>query len=288
MHQAEISKYALVCGNKAAICHYSKQFCVDIPNSSVSTWKAKYISELNRKRAIEDFEPGGKILIQSLPSKKRGRPMLLGSELDEQVKSYIKDVREKGGGIDTTVLIASAEAMVKKVDKTLLKDYGNPIDLMPTWAKSLLHRIGYVKRKASTSAKVEPSNFEEMKEQYLLDIQAAVDIADIPMDLVLNWDHTGVNIVPGSQWTMAEKGFKCVERTGVDDKQQITIVVCGTASGIFLPWQVIYKGKTQACLPRFVFPGDLNVTFTQNHWSNEKKALEYIHKVILPFIKKTQ
>ena len=108
----------------------------------VSTWKAKYISELNRKRAIEDFEPSGKILIQSLPSKKRGRPLLLGSELDEQVKSYIKDIREKGGGIDTTVLIASAEAMVKKVDKNLLKEYG---DLTPTWAKSLLHRIGYVK-----------------------------------------------------------------------------------------------------------------------------------------------
>ena len=286
VQQAEISKYALAYGNKAAISHYSKRFCVDIPKSSVSTWKAKYISELNRKRAIEDFEPSGEILIQSLPSKKRGRPLLLGSELDEQVKSYIKDVREKGGGIDTTVLIASAEAMVKKVDKNLLKDYGGPIDLTPTWAKSLLHRIGYVKRKASTSAKVEPSNFEEMKEQYLLDIQAAVDIADIPMDLVLNWDHTGVNIVPGSQWTMAEKGAKRVECAGVDDKRQITIVVCGTASGVFLPFQVIYKGKTPACLPRFVFPADWNVTFTENHWSNEEKTLEYIHKVILPFIQK--
>ena len=286
VQQAEISKYALAYGNKAAISHYSKRFCVDIPKSSVSTWKAKYISELNRKRAIEDFEPSGEILIQSLPSKKRGRPLLLGSELDEQVKSYIKDVREKGGGIDTTVLIASAEAMVKKVDKNLLKDYGGPIDLTPTWAKSLLHRIGYVKRKASTSAKVEPSNFEEMKEQYLLDIQAAVDIADIPMDLVLNWDHTGVNIVPGSQWTMAEKGAKRVECAGVDDKWQITIVVCGTASGVFLPFQVIYKGKTPACLPRFVFPADWNVTFTENHWSNEEKTLEYIHKVILPFIQK--
>ena len=149
---------------------------------------------------------------------------MLGSELDEQVKSYLKDVREKGGGIDTTVVIASAEAMVKKVDKNLLKDNGGPIDLTATWAKSLLHHIGYVKRKASTSAKVEPSNFKEIKEQYLLDIQAAVEIANIPMDLVLNWDHTGVNIVPGSQWTMAEKGAKRVERAGVDDKRQITVL----------------------------------------------------------------
>ena len=36
VQQAEISKYALANGNKAAICHYSKKFCVDIPKSSVS------------------------------------------------------------------------------------------------------------------------------------------------------------------------------------------------------------------------------------------------------------
>ena len=69
---------------------------------------------------------------------------MIGSELDEQtiIKSYIKDVREKGGGIDTTVLIASAEAIVKKVDKNLLKDYSGPIDIMPSWTKSLLHYNG--------------------------------------------------------------------------------------------------------------------------------------------------
>ena len=95
-----------------------------------------------------------------------------------------------------------------------------------------------------------------------------------------------MNIVPGSQWTMAEKGAKRVECAGVDDKRQITVVVCGTASGIFLPFQVIYQGKTPVCLPRFVFPADWNVTFTQNHWCNEDKTLEYIHKVVLPFIQK--
>ena len=83
-----------------------------------------------------------------------------------------------------------------------------------------------------------------------------------------------------------DNGVKRVECAGVDDKRQITIVVCGTASDIFLPFQIIYKGKTLPCLPRFVFPADWNITFTPNHWSNEEKALEYIHKVILPFIQK--
>ena len=46
---SKISKYTLAHRNKATICHYSKWFCADIPKSSVSTWKAKYISELNQK-----------------------------------------------------------------------------------------------------------------------------------------------------------------------------------------------------------------------------------------------
>ena len=53
-------------------------------------------------------------------------------------------------------------------------------------------------------------------------------------ELVLDWDHTPVNIVPGSQWTMAKKGAKQIEIIGLDDKRQITAVPCATLSGSFL------------------------------------------------------
>jgi len=57
------------------------------------------------------------------------------------------------------------------------------------------------------------------------------------MDLIMNWNHTGIYIVPGSQWTTAEKGAKRVDCAGVDDKRQITVVVYATA---FSPFQVMY------------------------------------------------
>ena len=44
----------------------------------------------------------------------------------------------------------------------------------------------------------------------------------IPPELVINWDQTGINIVPVSQWTMDVEGAKRVEITGIDDKRQIT------------------------------------------------------------------
>ena len=125
-----------------------------------------------------------------------------------------------------------------------MKEHGGPIDLISVWAKSLHQRINFVKRKATTSAKVEPAHFEELKDEFLLDAKAVVDMEGIPSDLILNWDHTGINLVPGSQWTMEAKGSKRVEAVGVSDKRQITTVLCAALSGELLPLQLIYiKGR---------------------------------------------
>ena len=48
VQQAQIAKYALANGNKAAILRYTKEFQTEIKMSLVSTWKAKYVSELKR------------------------------------------------------------------------------------------------------------------------------------------------------------------------------------------------------------------------------------------------
>ena len=39
VQQAQIAKCAISHGNKEAICHYTKQYCVEIRESSVSAWK---------------------------------------------------------------------------------------------------------------------------------------------------------------------------------------------------------------------------------------------------------
>ena len=70
------------------------------------------MAELDRKRKVGDFEGSGEIVIDTLPLKKRGRPLLLGSELDDQVKCCIKDARAAGTPVDTTVVMASREAIV--------------------------------------------------------------------------------------------------------------------------------------------------------------------------------
>lgn len=63
---------------------------------------------------------------------------------------------------------------------------------------------------------------------------------EVPPELIINFDQTGINYVPVSSWTMEEAGKKRVEIIGKDDKRQITVVFGASLSGDFLPVQLVY------------------------------------------------
>ena len=67
---------------------------------------------------------------------------------------------------------------------------------------SILRRMGFVKRRVSTTAKISVANFEEVKAQFLLDIKVSVEMDEIPPALVINLDQTGIHYVPAGSWTM--------------------------------------------------------------------------------------
>ena len=52
---------------------------------------------------------------------KRGRPLLLGSEIDEKVMKYVHAIRKKGGIVNTVVGITIAQALIVKSDDKNLK-----------------------------------------------------------------------------------------------------------------------------------------------------------------------
>ena len=83
--QATIAEYAYLHGNAAAVSRFSKELGMAIKESSIRTWKVKYQKELQRKRQAGKMD----LSVKSLPSQKRGRPLLLGEKMDKEVKSYI-------------------------------------------------------------------------------------------------------------------------------------------------------------------------------------------------------
>ena len=82
------------------------------------------------------------------------------------------------------------------------------------------------------------------------------------------------------------EGAKRVEAVGKDNKRQITAVFGISMSGDFLPIQLVYQGKMTKCLPSFDFPPSWDITFSDNHWSNEQAMLSYFEKVIFPYLRK--
>lgn len=70
-------------------------------------------------------------------------------------------------------------------------------------------------------------------------MKVLITLEDFPSDLVINWDQTGIQYVPVSNWTMAKEGSQHVEFVGKDDKRQITAVFSDSMSGDFHPPKLI-------------------------------------------------
>ena len=141
-------------------------------------------------------------------------------------------------------------------------------------------RMQYVKMRGTTKVKVMPS----LQTLLLVNIRTVVTFEQIPASLILNWDHTGLHYVPTSSWTLEAKGSQKVPITAIDDKRQLTAVFAWSLAGDFLPPQVIYGGRTPACLPKASFPADWHVTYTPSHWANDETMMDYAHSILLPYV----
>lgn len=88
---------------------------------------------------------------------------------------------------------------------------------------------------------------------YILRIAYFVRLYQIPRELVMNADHTGIRYSQQKDGTWTTKlpraNAKEVKRHNRDDKRQITYLGAITAAGKVVPGQIIVKGATIKALP---------------------------------------
>ena len=104
--RAEIGKYAYHHGITAAAKHFSTKLKTKISENTVASMKKDYLEALRQKRTAQDEGD-----VTELPPKKRGRPVLLGSELDTLVQTYLRKVRERGGAVSARIAMAAAQGI---------------------------------------------------------------------------------------------------------------------------------------------------------------------------------
>lgn len=72
-----------------------------------------------------------------------------------------------GGVINLRIVMAAAEAIVTKYDRKKLARYGEHIEIIKHYARSLLHRMGFVKRKGTKAVKNMPNDFDKIETELI-------------------------------------------------------------------------------------------------------------------------
>ena len=266
--RAEVAKWGIAHGIRPASRKYS------IPESTVrgiikSCKERKEGSELNQ-----------------LPRKQRGAKTLLPEDIDEKVIAMIKSMRAAGCVVNYNIAISIAKGIVLASDRSLLKENGGILEFHQTWCQSIFRRLGFSKRRATTAKQpVSPGFLKEIRFTFHRSIKEVVSAYDVPDDLIINIDQTPLPFILISKYTMDKTNEKFVPISDSADYRQITGTFSVTASGKFLPIQLIYQGKTDRCHPKFKFPKEFHVTHTLNHWSNERKAIELVNNILIPYVK---
>ncbi|KIO20705.1 hypothetical protein M407DRAFT_81310 [Tulasnella calospora MUT 4182] len=152
----------------------------------------------------------------------------------------------------------------------------------------------YSFRVGTRAAQKTPEDWEGKCEDAFLCAVYHIQLHNIPASLVINADQTGVSLLPMGNKTYAPRGSKQVPILGKEEKRQFTAMVASSASGLMLPIQCIWSGKTALSLPwknvcaesesrgnRWVPGGD-------SHWSSLETMKQWVLDVLIPYIERVK
>ena len=147
--------------------------------------------------------------------------------------------------------------------------------------------MGFVRRMATTAKIPIPDKArKEIELVFMHKIVQKVEKHNIPHSLIINADQTPWKYVPVGRSTSAEKNVKDVPISGSADKRSITATFAEILDGSFLPFQLIYKGKTTQSLPKIDFPDGFSLSVNEKHFSNTQESIKFLKEIVIPFVDK--
>ena len=76
------------------------------------------------------------------------------NDMEMQVRAYLTALHANGGVVYTAIASGCSKGIVRSKDRSPLAVNGGHIVLTKSWSKHLLERMGFLKRRASTKAKL--------------------------------------------------------------------------------------------------------------------------------------
>ena len=137
-------------------------------SKAATFFKSKYttINEFTVRGFVRKFDENIKVAKASgqPPEKRikllvRGRPLMTGPIIDEKVRKFMVSLYTKGGHVSRSIATTTAMVLLGRSDDESLKN----VVVTNSWGRSLLQRIGF-RRRAATTAKVEIPETAKKKE----------------------------------------------------------------------------------------------------------------------------
>ncbi|KZP29506.1 hypothetical protein FIBSPDRAFT_716960, partial [Athelia psychrophila] len=159
--------------------------------------------------------------------------------------------------------------------------------------------MNWSERKATRAAHKLPKDWEGVCEKSFLRMATEIRDRGIPAELIVNTDQSQGVYAQGCNLTWAATGSKQVPIIGAEEKRAMTVVVSVSASGVLLPFQAVYGGKTNGSCPEKSAKNhdkateagcDTGVQFTHSgnktYWSTHKTMHDLVDNIIAPYFER--
>jgi hypothetical protein len=213
-------------------------------------------------------------------------------EVFRKLLAILTGVRDAGQSVDSSIIQSviwgTIEALAPELLQRKLKG-GQFFEVSRSFSRKFANRwLGWTWRRATTAASKLLDDWEQQGDDMAFRIAAICYKDNIPPELVVNSDQTGVHLRSSSDLTYDQKNVKDVKTLGKKDKRQITCVVSSSAKGEVLPLQCVFEGKTSAVEPQGVEATiakakGFDLTHSANHWSNQETSMQFVERVLVPW-----
>ncbi|GFN86680.1 tigger transposable element-derived protein 6-like protein [Plakobranchus ocellatus] len=158
-----------------------------------------------------------------------------------------------------------------------------------TWLDGFLKRHPEVKQRKTSVLGEQRAHLTEGKiRAWFGEVETSlaedgVDIRTVDPRCVFNADETGVPLHSSGQVVLTDASNKHPYTIGSDNKRQISILGCASASGERLPPLVIFPGKRWTFRPEEDFPGAV-CKQTDNGWVNSEVFRSWLLETFVPHV----
>jgi hypothetical protein len=190
------------------------------------------------------------------------------------------------------IVVATILKMASKIFEKKGND-GSVFQCSDSWLCGWLHKtLNWSEQKATQAGHKLPKDWEAQSEKSFMCLVYDIKEHNIPTELHVNTDQAQGVYARGCNFTWAQTGSKQVSVVSAEDKRTTTIVVSVSSSGVLLPFQAVYEGKSSVSCPkksanqhakatvagfRFEYSGN------QTYWSTQETMRSLVDNIIAPY-----